>query len=217
MKKQALFAFLLVWVGALTLTGQMLDRGNFMIGLTIGFSTADSKVSYQSSNIDEEGEGPSAIQFSVAPKVGYFLADNFVLGIGMDYTFSSVKNPNEDRTDDSDLLFGPYGRYYLPLGEDMAFFLEANFGFGNSSDEQVIGEHTQRLNTNIFAVGLGPGFTIFSNQDLGIEALFKYNFARSKFDTKLNGVNTTTTTKTNAFDVGIGLSFYFGGVRRAGG
>ncbi len=36
--------------------------------------------------------------------------------------------------------------------------------------------------TNIFAIGAGPGFTIFSSDAIGIEALIKYNYARSKFD-----------------------------------
>ena len=187
------------------------------MGSTVGFSTADSKVSYSTNNVDEEGEGPSALQINVAPNVGYFIVDNFALGIGMDYTFSSVEEPNQDKTTDSDLLFGPFMRAYLPVGDDMAFFLETDFGFGNSSDEQFIGEDKQSINTNIFAIGVGPGFTILSNSDMGIEALFKYNFARGQFNTESGGIKTTTTTKTNQFDIAIGVQFYFGGIRRIGG
>ena len=183
------------------LSGQVLDKGNFVIGSTLGFSSANSKVTTSINNEQEEGNGPTAIQVSIAPNVGYFLTDNFVLGIGLDYTSSTLKEPNENRTEDSDLLFGPFARYYLPVADDMSFFFETDFGFGSSSDEQVINEQTQKIQTNVFAIGLGPGFTIFSNSDIGIEALIKYNFAQGKFDTESNGIKTVTTTKTNQLDI----------------
>lgn len=217
MKKQSIIYVLAILFFAFSMSAQVLDRGNFVIGSTFGFSTADSKVIYTTNGVEAEGEGPSALQLSVAPNIGYFIVDNFALGIGMDYTFSQLEEPNTDRTDDSDLLFGPFSRVYLPVGDDMAFFLEANFGFGTSSDDQFIGEEKQSINTNVFAIGFGPGFTIFSNADLGIEALFKYNFARSEFNTENGGIKTATTTKTNQFDISIGVQFYFGGVRRIGG
>jgi hypothetical protein len=200
---------------AFGLQAQLLDQGNFVIGATMGLSTADSKITHSTGNVDEEGEGPSSLQLSFAPKVGYFVLENFALGIGADFTFSSLKEPNEDRTDDTDLLFGPYGRAYLPVGDDMAFFLEADFGFGFSSDDQYVGDDLRSINTNVFALGIGPGFTIFSNESIGIEALFKYNFAQSKFNTEAGGIKTTTKTTTNQFDIGIGLQFYFGGVEKA--
>lgn len=69
----------------------------------------------------------------------------------------------------------------------------------------------QRINTNIMAFGLGPGFTIFSSSAVGIEALVKYNFARSRFDTDIAGLQRETVTRTNQFDFSIGFQFYLGG------
>ena len=217
MKATSVFYALFVLLFATSMSAQVLDKGNFLIGTTAGFSTAKSNVTYSTNSGEAEGDGPAALQFNIAPKIGYFIIDNFALGIGLDYTYSTVKEPNRDRTNDSDLLFGPFGRYYLPVNEDMALFLEANFGFGNSSNDQFIGENRQSVSTNVFAFGAGPGVTIFSNADIGIEALFKYNFARSRFDTENLGIRTTTTTNTNQFDFVIGLQFYFGGVSKIGG
>ncbi len=196
--------------------GQMLNQGNFLVGANVGFSRAQTERNVSTNNQETKGEGPASTQFSIAPNVGYFLADNFALGIGLDYTLSSVKQPNEDRTDDSDLLFGPFVRYYIPIDNDMAVFLVTNFGFGNSSDETLVGTNTKRINTNIFAVGVGPGFTIYSSNGIGLEAIFKYNFARSKFDTEDAGIKTTTKAITNQFDIGLGVQFYFGGLKRLG-
>lgn len=217
MKKQTLLlAALIAIFFARVLTAQTLDQGNFILGTTLGFSKADSKISMVSGGVSSDEKGHSATQFSISPKLGYFLLDNFPIGIGMDYTFSTVKEPNEDKTNDSDLLFGPFGRYYYPLANDMAIFGETNIGFGNSSDEQVIGGEQQNINTNIFAIGIGPGFTIFSSSGIGVEALFKYNYARSQFETNLGGMKTTRTTKTGQFDISLGIQFYFGGLKKIG-
>lgn len=186
------------------------DRGNFMFGSAVGFSSNTSTIS----QAGEKGAGPESFQWNVAPHIGYFLFNNFTLGIGLDYTFSREKQPNEDKNDDSDLLFGPFGRFYVPFGGDKAVFVEGNFGFGTSSDDLIINGESQNISTDIIAFGAGPGFTIFSNDALGIETLFKYNFARSRFNTTQGGVTTETTTKTNQFAVSLGIQFYFGGLRR---
>ncbi|MEL7424894.1 MAG: outer membrane beta-barrel protein [Bacteroidota bacterium] len=217
MKQQVFLWIISVLLTAATLPAQVLDQGNFLIGSTIGLSVAQSNVKLQASSQKEEGEGPSSTQFNIAPNLGYFIIDQFAIGIAMDYTFSAIQEPNQDRNEDSNLLFGPFLRYYVPVGDDMAVFMQTDFGFGNATDNQLIDGERQRISSNIFALGLGPGFTIFSNSAIGIEALFKYNFARSQFDTEIAGVETTTTTRSNQFDLSIGLQFYFGGIQSVSG
>lgn len=212
MKKLAFIPVLIALFQVVSYT-QILDKGNFMIGSTVGFSTANSKVT----SGDEEGEGLTARQFNIAPAIGYFVVDNLALGLGADFTFNKVKEPNEDETNDSDLLFGPFVRYYMPLGSNVAFFLVTNFGFGSSTDEQIIGENKQSIKQNIFAIGAGPGLTVYSDGGFGIEAIFKYNYANSKFDTETGGITTSTTTRTNQFSLSLGMQYYFGGLRRARG
>ena len=198
-------------IGLLTfglLSAQALERGNFVIGTTMGFSTADSKVKISSTDLNEEGDGPSATQINIAPNVGYFLANNFALGIGLDYTYNKVEEPNEDEVNDSDLLFGPFFRYYVPFGGRTAVFLQTDFGFGSSADQQYVGTEVRSVESNIFAVGVGPGITIFSDGMVAIEALAKYNFARSRFNTKEGDATVTTATRTNQIDLSIGLQLY---------
>lgn len=189
--------------------GQYTDQGRFMLGSAVGFATNSSKTSL--ANADETE--PQNTQWNISPSIGYFLLNNFTLGIGLDYTSSSETRSGEDKTKDADLLFGPFARLYFPFG-DKAIFLQSNFGFGNSSDNLTVGGVNQNINTNILAVGVGPGFTIFSDDGIGIEALVKYNYARSKFDVDLAGVKTSTTTKTNQIALSLGLQIYFAGLKR---
>lgn len=198
------------------LVAQFTDQGNFLIGTTVGVSTATSKVTQNTGGDKNEGSGPSSTQLSFAPKLGYFVIDNLAIGVGMDYTSSRVEQPNEDATTDSDLLFGPFARYFLPLNDnDLALFLETTFGFGRSSDNQQINGMPQSIETNIFALGVGPGLTIISDQGIGISATLKYNYARSDFDTNFDNVQRQTITNTNAFDFSIGFQYYFGGFAAA--
>lgn len=215
MKKHVVLIALLLAAGALP--AQYTAQGNFMMGTTLGFSAASSTITQDKGSGDVATENPTYTQFSFAPSVGYFVIDNLALGIGLDYTFNQIKNKSRSTNKDSDLLFGPFARYYLPVSDDMSFFLEANFGFGNSSDNQEVGGVPQNINTNIFAVGIGPGFTIFSSEAVGIETLVKYNFARSDFDTSIGGVRAKTTTKTNQFDFSVGFRFYFTALAKAEG
>jgi hypothetical protein len=179
------------------------QKGSFMAGGELGLSTASSTVQID----DGTTEGSDATQFSIAPSIGYFFADNFALGIGADYTLNTVSNNNRNEFD-SDLLFGPFVRYYLPFGQKALFF-EVDFGYGNSADEITINNVKQNAMTNVFALGVGPGFTIFSNDHIGIEALAKYNYASSNTTLTADGNTTTSTSITHAFDFSVGLQVYF--------
>ncbi len=210
MKYAKLLALAVLWVLLIPIAqGQFTEQGHFMLGSAVGFATNTSKTSLANANETQ----PQNTQWNVSPSVGYFLLNNFALGIGLDYTSSTETRAGEDKTKDADLLFGPFARLYFPFG-DKAIFLQGNFGFGNSSDNLTVNDTRQNINTNILAVGVGPGFTIFSNDGIGIEALVKYNYARSKFDIDVAGVKTTTTTKTNQIALSLGIQVYFSGLKR---
>ncbi len=212
---------IVLWFGAMmiamTLGAQVTQNGNFVLGSTVGFSTASNKITQETTGGVKSEESPYSTQLNIAPSVGYFLFDNFALGIRMDYTLNRVEETNNDYTEDSDVLFGPFARFYLPVttNNDMYLFGEAGFGFGNSRDVQEFATGDQRINTNLFAFGVGPGITVIASNAIGLEAVVKYNFARSEFDTQIAGVEANTTTKTNQIGISLGLQFYFSGFKPA--
>ena len=212
--KKILLLVILLLAGVMVVQGQVTAKGNFVVGASVGLSAAQSKVTQTGASGSEQEESPTSTLFSFAPSVGYFLLPEFALGIRMDYTINKVEQPGQNHIEDSDLLFGPFARFYLPIANDMAVLLEGGFGFGNSNDIQNFGDIQQKINTNIFAVSIGPGLTVFSNEAIGIEALFKYNFARSDFDTDIGGVKKQVLTHTNQFDFSVGIRFYFGGLSK---
>ncbi|MFN7116169.1 MAG: outer membrane beta-barrel protein [Saprospiraceae bacterium] len=192
---------------------QVTRQGNFILGSTIGFSSVNSQIVQDKGSGETQADNPYSTQLSLAPSIGYFLIDNLPLGIRMDYTFNRVKDQNGLRAEDSNILFGPFARYYMSLKNNMYFFGEAGFGFGNSRDTKDLASGTQKINTNLFSFGVGPGVTVIATNAIGLEALVKYNYARSKFDTEILGVKQNTTSNTNQISISLGVQFYFAGLK----
>ena len=227
MKKAiVLFTFSMFAISAIaqTTSFQPTQRGNFVIGSRIGFSTAKSSIDVTSTTGSVKGDGGSSYQFNLAPGIGYFFANNLVLGVGMDWLKTSSKTgvdvsggtaaPQE--SSNNNILFGPFLRYFIPTGDDKAFFIGSTVAFGNSKN-QFTGSNntTQSINTSLLTIGVGPGFTIYSNNGLALEALAKYNFAKSNSEIDVQGVKRTSISWTNAIDFSVGLQYYFGGFRTA--
>ena len=198
------------------------QRGNFVIGSRIGFSAAKSSIDVQSTLGSVKGDGGSSSQFNLAPGIGYFFADNFVLGIAMDWLHTSSKTGVDlstttttppKSTSNNNILFGPFIRYFIPVSDERAFFIGTTVGFGNSNNQFTADNKTQTIDNSLLNIGVGPGFTIYSQNGLALEALVKYNFARSISNIDVSGVKRTSKTWTNAVDFSVGVQYYFGGFR----
>lgn len=94
-----------------------------------------------------------------------------------------------------------------------AYFLDATVGFGNSRNQFVENNETQIIDNSLLSIGVGPGFTIFASDGIALEALVKYNFAKSDSQINVGEISRTSVTWTNALDFSVGIRYYFGGVR----
>lgn len=194
---------------------EALNGGNFMIGSGLGYVNSVTDVQINSSGSIVRG-GNSVYQFHITPSIGYFVVRNFSFGLGMDYLLTSSRDKtqnsasNNQRTSDTKLLFGPFARLYLPFGGQQAFFLGAVYGFGKSETEIAdAGGVPQTVRTSISTFGAGPGYAIFSNSRVSLEAQAKYNYGISRNTLSVDAVNQTTKTNTTAWDFVVGLHFFF--------
>lgn len=192
-----------------------ISKGNFVIGTRFGFSTNKSDVTVEGTNTSSLKSGSqTATQLNISPSLGYFFANRLLVGIGMDYLMTSSSDNSSStvgggNSSDSRLLFGPQLRYYFPINSSQSFFFGGVSGFGTSNTEVVLDGKTQKINTNITSFGFGPGYTIFSNNCIAMEAQAKYNFGSTNSSIDISGVKQTTNSKTNAFDFVVGISYYF--------
>ncbi len=215
-----LFAFLML--GHFTLKSQSdgveserdaLGRGNFAIGSGVGYVNSVTSIEIDNGGTVQKG-GNTAYQLHITPSIGYFITDNWVFGLGMDYLLSSNRGNTESvtgaqRTSDTKLLFGPYTRLFFPFAGDQALFLGAVYGYGKSETEISDGTAAQTVNTQLMTFGAGPGYAIFSNDRVSLEAQVKYNYGISRNTIRVNDADQSTRTNTTAWDFVVGLHFYF--------
>ncbi len=191
-----------------------LASGNFSIGSGIGYTNAVTNIKIQSNGGLTEG-GNTAFQIHLTPTIGYFVGNNFEVGLGMDYLVSSSQNNSNNnttpaqKTADSKLLFGPFTRIFFPFAGDQAFFLGAVYGYGKSDTEITADGVAQKVNTTLTTLGAGPGYAIFSNDRVSLDAQAKYNYGISRNKFILDGTSQSTRTLTTAWDFVVGMHFYF--------
>lgn len=104
----------------------------------------------------------NSFQFSLAPKVGYFVIDRLCVG-GMTQFWLSFSNGNTS----FQYSAGPFIRGYFPISTKLKWFLEGNVMPGGT----YYNGNTFLPPTNNFVVsgGGGPGLTLFVNPSLGID------------------------------------------------
>jgi hypothetical protein len=143
------------------------DQGGWMFG-------AGSNLGFTSSKADNDQED-SQSDLNLDARAGYFVIDN--LAAGLDISFASSKLGDAS---DSQVLVGPYVRYYLP----MKVFGEVNFGIGSSKSEVDYGAPlgTVEVKYGTTALGIGVGYAAFLNDNISIEPMVRYAMTSSKPD-----------------------------------
>lgn len=156
MKKIILSALVLLMVG--TVSQAQTEKGYYLIGGNI----TNLGGSFQ--------KGSSSFNFSLTPKVAWFIKDNIAVGGQVDLGLTTSK--------DAGTLFsynvGPLARYYfggqaIEEVRKTRFFAEANVGFGGENNSK------SGVSTNGFVAGIGPGLAYFLNENIALEALAKFN------------------------------------------
>jgi hypothetical protein len=106
--------------------------------------------------------------FSFNPNIGFFPANNFALGAGLNLNFSKqgeVKN--------NIVGFGPYARYYFGKTTTKPFFTVEG-SYLNSKYETSGGS---KLSSSGFGFLVGLGFAAFVNDVVAVEGLTGYNYS----------------------------------------
>lgn len=138
--------FTMLLVNAALITKAQTSAGTIMIGGSVGFN---------SNTQETAGDDLKSSTFSISPSAGYFLSDNFALGL--EFGFSSTKFSNDDKL--TSLNVGPFARYYKFIVEEkFAFYGEAGFSFGSGKYDPDGGNEAK---SSSFGLNISPGFAYF--------------------------------------------------------
>ncbi|MCD4696335.1 MAG: outer membrane beta-barrel protein [Bacteroidales bacterium] len=168
MKKFLLFIVVICFCN-LSVTKAQTNQGNTLIGVSstlgligtgsdlmgIGFSSMKFK-----SDADdfEESDTDKMTSINLLPKFGYFVTNNFALGIDLSFFYSKTKS-SESNYEYSQTMFGagPFVRYYVKT-EKAKPFVEVNGSFGSITDKWKPEDgNTETDKASIMSFGGGIG------------------------------------------------------------
>lgn len=206
MKKFLFSSFL--FFGTLAMANAQVGKNTTMIGGSIGFSTSsgETEVSLSDANVSTI-DGPNATVINANPKIGYFFAENFAAGLGIEYSYLTTEEEGSTDRTSSDFLAGPFARYYVPLGgENFYFFVEGSLGFGTASTTETPENGNEIEGSgSLFGAGGGPGLAVFVGDQIALEGLLRYNHVSTS--TEFND-DRVLDSSVNEVDVLIGINWY---------
>ncbi len=173
--RTALWLTVAMIFGVAGISNAQLSEGDFMLGADTG-----------SGLVGSSNDGLFGLNFGLndgagynvglSPKIGYFIADNFLIGVSTNLGFTkSPENALGESTNTTVYGIQALSRYYLfpgVVGVDNLlkrgrFFVEANGG--------ISGVNGDGPSTNGFALGFGPGYSYFITDNVALETTLKYN------------------------------------------
>ncbi len=212
MKKVSLLVSVLFILNGSFLSAQT-GKGKMLIGVSSSLSVAGtgsdlmslgvSNTKYKSdasSSGSSENDKTTSINF--LPKVGFFVADNFVLGIDLSAAvsndeYSYTVNTSTIKFNNSSTLIsaGPFIRYYVPAGKVMPYF-ELGGGIGLAKSKYTAtggfsGNTDEEDKSGILSVGGGVGIATLLGDKASFDVMLGYNSMTVK-DKKDNPDNERT-------------------------
>ena len=155
------------------------EKGNWLLGGNISFTSASTT---------ENGNSSSGTLFSLNPKIGVFVVNNFTVILNTEYASTSSGGFS-----DHSLLIGPALRYYFPGSESVKFFAGAGIGFGTATS----------VTSTAYQFEAGPAF--FIRPSVALELNINYQIQ----DYKSSGAYSNTM-KVSQFGIGVGFMIYLG-------
>ncbi|AZA49989.1 porin family protein [Chryseobacterium carnipullorum] len=197
----------LVLAGAIALFGlsnAQIAKGTTYVSGTLNFSSTENNNNNKTNN-----------ELTLVPTVGYFVASNVAIGVGVGYA-SATEKVDGDLVDTkftkSAVVVEPFVRKYWTLGEKFFIFgqLSVPMQFGNDKNEVSTSNTsvTTKEKFNSFGVAVKPGLDYFLNKNWTLEATigeFGYSNFKYKDAKSVNNYNFGL----DLASVGIGVKYVF--------
>jgi outer membrane protein len=160
------------------------NQGRMLVGGSLGFSSTSNKANSGGTITSDNKE----TILSVSPNFGYFVVDNVAVGGSLTYISDTYKSTGGYSSTSSELLIGPFVRYYVAPG----FFGQGAVAIGSESGPTA----------NLTKWSLGVGYAHFLNDHVAIEPLIYYG--------SLTGKNNGVTASTSGLYFSVGIQAYLG-------
>lgn len=184
--------------------------GTVVVSGSLNLSTSNSEYAKSDTVVNKS----SGTAFSLGPRVGYMLGNNFEIGAGLGFSrsvtktkyFNSLGDSYEVTTKANAISISPYLKKYFMLSEQFALTGELSAGLSFYKRSTDANTYYQPKSTS-FNATLAPGITYFPTDKLGISAGLgglRYNQTLKK--TKAGG---TPVKADSGFSFGFEDALYF--------
>ena len=175
--KKAKIALTIMLLSTITLFSQT-EKGKYFIGAQSKLGASFTKQKLKSNTATQEFGSTNT--FSISPQVGYFFADNFLIGIELAMSFSNYKDKNSHSSSaNNTYLFAPFVKYYFSQKEFKPF-LFAEYGFGTHHSKYNSPYYDLEGKANLSALAVGGGISYFINNFIGLDLGINYTITSSK-------------------------------------
>lgn len=202
--KKLIFVLTIAFFG--TITAQT-EKGSVIISGQTNLGFISNSVKYKSSG--QTYDGPKTNTFNISPSVGYFVADNFAIGLAIDYKSTTTKlsnninpfDPNDPTYSNvtketvNTITFIPNASYYFSQGKTRPY-LSAGIGLANTSYKY----NNNTTKSNGLAWSANGGLLVIIAQNVALD--FGLGYANYSYK------NSGTTTSSGAFGAVVGISVF---------
>jgi|WetSurMetagenome_2_1015567.scaffolds.fasta_scaffold00256_28 outer membrane protein len=153
--------------------------------------------------------------FSVYPKVGYFLSDKFAVGAQIGGSINVSKQPNSynnTKSTRTGFSFEPFARYYV-VNQKFGIFGEASMGFGLGTTKYTYDYlPTEKTTYQAFSLGVSPGIYYSLSDHLMLESKVGWLGFTSETDKNEDGssdINNEFGLNLNPSSISLGFTWVF--------
>ncbi|WP_324673738.1 hypothetical protein [Hymenobacter sp. GOD-10R] len=180
-----------VLLGATTSIAQaQTEAGKLLLGGYINYSSTKTNTT----PLNATPGTNTAKNFNVGPKIGVFVANNLVLGLGVATSYNKQVSSYTDNTNTNPFQYtntftvkgieaGPFVRYYWMIDEKIGFYGQLIGGYQHQKQSSVSTSsnyYTSEGKSNGGYATVLPGFVFFPTEKFGLE-LMAGNFSYSKW------------------------------------
>lgn len=208
------------------------EKGKSFINGSIGYTS--DKASQASAGTPNVATDQKSKSFNIMPQFGYFVADNFAIGLGIGYvqnkttlnginTVSSYVYYSTQTAKQHIFSIQPFARKYVNVADKFKFFgqLSAGIGFGKGENNSVYYSNPTLVATSedsykltSYNASLSPGFAFFPSKKWAIEFSFPLlSYTKTKPKDQSSGFSMpsseTFSFATDSFNPSIGFNFHF--------
>lgn len=232
-----------------------LEKGMIAVGITSAFKSEKRTNEYTYTNVAQgfyyyTNNTIKSSSFNVAPSASYFISKRFALGIQIGYIGYTTTNDitykyhspeqmnvSQDKSSSVGFDINPFVKYYIPLSENIFFYIKGSVGFtsskgklsgytegttydafGNGTTTRISEYGPNNTKTTVTYIGISPGLLYMPIKKIGIEFTLGNLLGVSSSNntsTDSNGNSSKATSSGfeyfnfNTLSVGTGIYYFF--------